>query len=74
MFSVIFNKIFISLDFNKVKVKELLYSLGLETRLVKDDVDVLVKEKIDYKIVNQKLEQLKSVSRSYLYKAINECI
>lgn len=73
VFSIIFNKQFIALG-NKgrglTRFTSLLRMLGLENRLVVEKLDValeyLITEKIDYKIINDKINTLKIKSSDFL--------
>lgn len=68
VFSVNFNKRFISLDRGKNKVREFLSGVGLENRLIGEDgniSDTLAKD-IDYSSANRKIKMLRDESLYFL--------
>ena len=68
VFSVNFNKRFISLDRGKNKVREFLSGVGLESRLIGEDgniSDTLAKD-IDYSSANRKIKMLRDESLYFL--------
>lgn len=71
VFSILFNKNFIALDYNKMKVKEILANFGLLNRLTKDDVELL-KTEINFDIVNHIMIQQREESKGFLIHAISE--
>jgi hypothetical protein len=77
-FSIIFNKPFIAIGNAKrgiTRFTSLLNTLGLEDRLVTDteaDILPLVRTKIDFDFVNQKLEQKKKEAFFFLKKALDQ--
>ncbi len=70
-FSIIFNKEFYT--FNRMhqkinsRMKDLLSSLGLENRLVKEENQIDISNLIDYVKVNTLLSEKISISKKYLY-------
>lgn len=70
VFSVIFNKQFLVLDYKKVKIIEFLNQVDLMSRLVtKVDFAILNKE-IDYGAVNLKLANLRTLGEDFLRKYV----
>lgn len=76
-FSLIYNKQFIVISPNNGKnsrLKDLLKSVGLEDRYFDENDTILYRElqnrKIDYDVVNSKLDTLKEVSWNYLRSAL----
>lgn len=68
IFSVIYNKKFIVNTCNKKKVIEFLEECLLQNRQISSEnynIDV-IKEEIEYKVVNQKLSEIREKSRSFL--------
>ena len=70
IFSIIFNKNFMTLDYNKVKVTELLNTLCLKNRLEKDNIEKILNTKIDYEEVNKKILELRDDSKKYLRRTL----
>jgi hypothetical protein len=72
-FSIIFNKQFIFCDEFKNKsdrAKDIMNTLKIKNRLTENDVDHLIKNKIDYSRVNERLDQEISNSMRLLVEAI----
>lgn len=69
VFSIIFNKEFIVLDCNKMKIRAILVKFELENRLTNGELNLL-QEKIDYSKVNRILASFRSESQEYLLKAL----
>src|SRR5690606_150256 len=77
VFSIIFNKQFIAIA-NKgrgvTRFVSLLKQLGLESRLIFEDdfqdIDQMISQKIDYSVVNSKLQDLKKKSSDFLLNNI----
>lgn len=72
VFSLIFNKQFVSLGKEKQKVFDLLERFSLTDRLVEkdDDIVALLDKKVNYEEVNKALDLLRTQSKQYLYNAI----
>jgi hypothetical protein len=72
VFSLIFNKQFVSFGKEKQKVRDLLERFGLSDRLAELDADLstLLEMKIDHSNTNDKLEKLRTRSRQFLHDAI----
>ena len=70
-FSIIFNKNFIVLDYNKIKVNEILGKVELNCRLTKNNLGLFECE-IDYKKVNSILDQFRESSKRYLLQALKQ--
>lgn len=70
VFSIIFNKNFIVLDYNKIKVREVLTKFELENRLTKYDLS-LFEQKIDYTKVNHILHSFQKESQNYLLQSLS---
>ena len=70
VFSIIFNKNFAVLDYNKIKVREVLTKFGLESRLTKYDLRIL-EQKIDYTKVNHILHSFQKESQNYLLQSLS---
>lgn len=66
VFSVIFNKQFVVLDYQKVKINEFLYQTMLQNRLVDCFTEKKMMEKIDYKSVNEILLRLREAGEKFL--------
>ena len=70
VFSIIFTKNFAVLDYNKIKVREVLTKFGLESRLTKYDLRIL-EQKIDYTKVNHILHSFQKESQNYLLQSLS---
>ncbi len=73
-FSIIFNKPFYTINHKKKgsRMKDLLESIDLESRLVFDSFDTSqINDKIDYSKVNSKLKKNKTTSVEFLKKSLN---
>ena len=72
VFSILFNKQFISYGKNKKKVEHLLQEFGLQNRLVdeKQEISSLFETEIDYEEINKKLEEKRNASLAYLDDAL----
>ena len=60
VFSIIFNKQFVNVDFGKKKVEKLLEQFGLSNRTYKknkDNISDMLDKKIDYKKINKLIEK-----------------
>lgn len=68
VFSILFNKQFVSLDMTKKKIHELLREYNIENRRCDYDGDIykILNESIDYEKVNMLIEQNKEKSLEYL--------
>ena len=72
IFSIIFNKKFISIMRNNRKVEEVLNNFSLSSRgLENNNLEELLDSSIDYKIVNQLIETKRKESLEILYNGIN---
>lgn len=73
VFSVNFNKQFVSIERGKNKVNEFLKQMGLEERLVssEDDLESVLTFPIKYDDVNYKIAQSREKSFSYLKEALS---
>ncbi len=73
VFSIIFNKNFVSFGKEKKKVENLLKSFGLSDRLLdkEDNIAEIFSVKIDYNTVNEILEQKRKQSLDYLEQFLN---
>ena len=69
VFSIIFNKKFVVLDFKKVKVHELLMKFGLTSRLTDNNLEIF-EEEINYRVVNNLLDSYRESSKKYLLNAL----
>lgn len=77
VFSIIFNKEFYVMPPKDKgnRIINLLNKLGLSDRIItsKEDIDKIdINNKIDYKIVNKKLDELRKDSLEWLYKALGD--
>ena len=74
VFSLIFNKQFISFGKEKPKVVSLLDKFGLNARLCDTDSDFisLFDEKIDYEPINKSLDSMRKQSQDFLISAIHK--
>ena len=74
VFSLIFNKQFISFGKDKTKVVSLLDKFGLNARLCDTDSDFisLFDEKIDYDPINKSLDSMRKQSQDFLISAIHK--
>ncbi len=72
VFSIVYNKRFISLGKEKKKVENVLKDFGLENRLIdmKDDPAKTLLEDIDYDKVNEILDKKRAESLAYLNKFV----
>lgn len=72
VFSIIFNKQFVSFGKEKQKVCNLLKRFGLEERLAdeKDNISELLEKKIEYSDVNVRIELMRRDSLNYLKKTL----
>ena len=71
VFSLIFNKTFVSYAVGKQKIKELLSIVKLENRSIEDgELISRLSEAIDYDVVNGHIEVYRNNSRKYLDRAI----
>ena len=66
VFSVIFNKKFITLDYNKVKINEFLEQISLNNHLSTNVESDLLYEKIDYTKVNSNLNKYRKNAEEFL--------
>ena len=66
VFSVIFNKKFITLDYNKVKINEFLEQISLNNHLSTNVESDLLYEKIDYTKVNNNLNKYRKNAEEFL--------
>ena len=66
VFSVIFNKQFVVLDYKKVKINEFLHQTTLQNRLVDCITEKKLMEEIDYKGVNDRLLGLREAGEKFL--------
>ena len=71
IFSLIFNKNFVTLDYNKIKINELLKQFDLTERLTLNNISKKLDEKINYEGVNKKINNLREKSINYLKETIN---
>lgn len=74
IFSILYNKNFVSYVNNKSKVKDLLERMSLENRdvSIKNNLEDLLNEKIDYEKVNKILEKEREKSINWLIDAIEK--
>lgn len=74
VFSIIYNKKFIVLDYNKKKINDLLCELKIDNRLCKDNDDIaeIIHQTINYYDVNNILKNKRKKSIGYLNKNISE--
>ncbi len=71
VFSVLFNKQFVSLDRKKNKVNELLKSINLIDRLVKDENTInILTQNIEYLSVNNSIDLLRKESMDFLTNSL----
>lgn len=75
VFSLIFKKQFVSVTKKKKKVVELLSQLDLRYRLATDvdEIAMCFDDIINYKLVNEQLEEIREKSLTYLKASINHC-
>lgn len=75
VFSIIFQKQFLVIANYKrgiARFTSLLSILGLQNRLISEDQHFITTENIDYKIVQKRLEEERTISINFLEKAISE--
>lgn len=75
-FSIVFNKQFIFCDENprtQERSANLLNKLNLKSRMLPGDIEELLSEKIDYELVNTKLQDYIDKSKDYLKTVLHEC-
>lgn len=72
IFSIIYNKSFVTFTANEIKTNDLLKRLGLESRIYDGTVDIddLAGQEIDYDMVNIKLRDEINSSVDYIYEFI----
>lgn len=73
VFSVIFNKQFIVLDYNKVKISDFLNQCQLSQRIVTDGIEGTLLDIIDYSRVNEELKALRESSETFLKATLQRC-
>lgn len=78
-FAIIFNKPFICVNYNKsvsTRMESLFSSLGITNRLYNSfediNLDEILKDKIDYNKVNEKISQIRSFSEDFLVNSLNK--
>lgn len=71
VFSVIFNKQFVVLDYKKQKIYEFLHDLELHMRITKDDISSILSRDIDYSIINRNIEMQREQSLTYITHALD---
>ena len=72
MFSLIFHKRFVVLDYQKKKIENLLHDLALDRRIVDAGIEAVLNEDIDYTSVESKFSELRASSISYLEKCVQD--
>ena len=74
LFSINFNRQFVALDRGKIKVNEIIRTLGLERRLVSDGDELLSRltEKMDYEPVNKTLDEMRTASLTFLRENLSK--
>lgn len=72
IFSIIFEKQFVCLDFNKSKVNELLHQVKLEDRLCSRSITEIIYKNIDYTEARSEIMKLKQESELYLLKSLRD--
>lgn len=66
IFSILFNKAFVSLECNKNKVAQLLQGFGLSEKLTSDHIAEALEEKIDYSQINEQIRKMRDESMQFL--------
>ena len=72
VFSTIFNKNFVVLDYKKMKIYDFLCDLGLLGRLTDDKIEELLNMPIDFKQTNLYLTKLRHTSENYINRLLKE--
>lgn len=72
VFSLIFHKPFVVLDYQKKKIENLLHDLALDQRIVGAGIEAVLNEHIDYTSVESKFSELRANSISYLEKCVQD--
>lgn len=70
IFSVIFNKKFVTLNYKKVKIEELLNQLCISDRLIDKDIENNLNKEIDYEKVNSNIKKLRQDSEEFIERTI----
>ncbi len=70
LFSVIFNKRFVVLDYKKQKIKEFLRDLDLEKRITDKDIDAVLKSEINYTAVNDNIDRQREHSIKFIERIL----
>ena len=70
VFSLIFNRRFVVLDYHKKKIENLLHDLSLAARIVEKGTDAVLCESVDYDSVERMFGELRSGSIRYLEDCI----
>lgn len=70
VFSILFNKSFVSLDYNKNKVTELMCGFELSKRLISCNVSAVLEQRIDYSRINKQIIKMRNESMQFLRKEL----
>lgn len=70
IFSILFNKAFVSLDCTKNKVTDLLQGFSLSGRLTSDNILAVLEQKIDYNQVNNQISEMRNRSMQFLVQKL----
>ena len=73
VFSVLFNKQFITDGFNKRKVEDFISRYGLQTQYITDEttVEEILTQSIDYKTINDRIEKEREISLHFLNEIVS---
>lgn len=71
VFSIIFERQFVCLDYKKSKINELLRELKLENRLCTGKIEDVVYQKINYAVSNNIISRLREESKLYLLNSLS---
>ena len=72
VFSILFNKQFVSINRSKNKISELLRLFGLEDRLVDCNIAEALSKQIEYTCVNSIIQKIRDESENYLKYALDK--
>lgn len=70
VFSIIFNKKFVTLDYHKTKIAELLNQLNISERLISSNLESSLIKEINYNEVENKLKSIRQNSENYIERIL----
>lgn len=72
VFSAIFNKNFVVLDYHKTKVFEFLKGIELLERLTESEIEKLYETTIEYDKINENIDNMRRLSERYIEDILND--